>query len=142
MNNSTSSIVLKAFNKHFFQFLDDIMIIFNNNEKLQKSKDYFITIKNANPTLLAKVWHTYIFTPYHEEISKGDLTFFFEKDYSNDLQRMHNSDEILKFIDSALREPLKSMDESNMHKCVKHFQLVSELCVKYINESDKSIRKK
>jgi hypothetical protein len=75
------SMILKSFNKQFFDFLEDVNRIVENNEDIQTSRIYFDTIKKANPTLLLKIWYQYIYTPYKEQINIGDLTFFLEKDY-------------------------------------------------------------
>ena len=131
MNNNSSSLVLKAFNKTFFEFIDDVIQIFPENVHIANSRDYFESIKKANPKLLVKIWHTFIWTPYNKQISEGDLTFFFEKDYSEDLMMMPNGDEIIRVINNSLRDPLKQMDVVNQGHCLKHFQLVSKLCEKY-----------
>ena len=95
--NSDKSIVLKAFNKQFIDFLDDIICILPENSELQASKTYFLTIKKANPTCLIKVWYEYVYKPYADVIDKGDVMFFLTKDYSEDVQL--NKDYVLKIID-------------------------------------------
>jgi hypothetical protein len=130
--SSSSSLLLKAFNKHFFQFMDDMIQLFPENENMTKSRAYLETMKTANPTVLVKIWHKFIYTPYHEQIEQGDLTFFFEKDYSHDLCLLPNSEQILNVIDTTLRDPLRQMSETNMDMCRKHFQLVTTICAKYI----------
>lgn len=134
MSTSTSSLLLKAFNKHFFEFVDDMILLFPENNDIQTSRQYFDTLKHANPTLLIKIWHNFIYTPYHEPIENGDLKFFFEKDYAHDIRLMPNSEKVLQVIDNTLREPLKNMDEENTQKCCKHFQLVTKICAKYMEE--------
>lgn len=131
---STTSLLLKAFNKQFFEFIDDIISIFPENAHLITSREYFETIKSANPTLLIKIWEYFILTPYQDEINKGNLDFFLKKDYTVDLAQMPNSEEIVKVIDSTLREPLQNMDAENREKCMKHFQLVTKICAKYFDE--------
>ena len=128
------SLLLKAFNKHFFQFLDDIIGFFPDNIDLITSREHFDTVKSANPTLLLKIWHKYIYTPYNDKIDAGDLNFFFEKDYANDLKNMQNNEKIIKVINSSLRDPLRLMDNTNMEKCKQHFQLVTRICARYMVE--------
>jgi len=130
----SKSLLLKAFNKHFFQFLDDIIFFFPENEDLVTSRQYFDTIKVANPTLILKIWHKYIYTPYNDEIEAGNLQFFFEKDYAEDLKNMKNNEKILKVINTSLRDPLRLMNEENMIKCRQHFQLVTRICARYMIE--------
>ena len=131
---STNSLLLKAFNKHFFEFIDDIIRICPEDNGINVSKEYLLTIKSANPTLLLKIWYQFICEPYNNEINEGNLNFFFEKDYKHDLRMLSNSKDILKVIDSTIRDPLRNMDEVNYDKCRKHFQLVSMICTKYIDQ--------
>jgi len=130
----SKSLLLKAFNKHFFQFLDDIILFFPENMDLVTSRQYFDTIKIANPTLILKIWHKYIYTPYNDEIEAGNLQFFFEKDYAEDLKNMKNNEKILRVINTSLRDPLRLMDETNMEICRQHFQLVTRICARYMIE--------
>jgi len=130
----SKSLLLKAFNKHFFQFLDDIILFYPDNVDLVTSRQYFDTIKVANPTLILKIWHKYIYTPYNEKIEAGDLEFFIEKDYAEDLKNMKNNEKILKVINTSLRDPLRLMNEENMVKCRAHFQLVTRICARYMIE--------
>lgn len=126
-----NSILLKAFNKHFFEFLDDIIRVCPENSHLGVCRSYFETTKFANPTILIRIWYTFIWVPYHQHITDGDLTFFFDKDYTNDLKLLQNHEEIIKIINTSVRDPLKSMDDVNRQHFTKHFQLVSNLCAKY-----------
>ena len=57
-------------------------------------------LKMANPSLLIKVWLSYIYSPYAAEIDQGDIQFFFNKDYSKDLNKVANSGEVLRVIDT------------------------------------------
>ena len=82
--------ILKAFNNHFFDFLEDIIRVFPDNQDIALAKTSFETIKKANPTIILKAWKTYVYTPYKEVIDNGDITFFLEKDYSNDLSILAN----------------------------------------------------
>lgn len=132
----SKSLLLKAFNKHFFEFLDDIILFFPDNIDLITSRQHFDTIKSANPTLILKIWHKYIYTPYNDKIEAGDLEFFFEKDYAEDLKNLKNNEKILKVINTSLREPLRLMDEVNMDKCRQHFKLVTRICARYMIETE------
>lgn len=130
----SKSLLLKAFNKHFFQFLDDIILFFPDNIDLITSRQHFDTIKSANPTLILKIWHKYIYIPYNDKIEAGDLEFFFEKDYAEDLKNMKNNEKILNVINTSLRDPLRLMNDTNMDKCRQHFQLVTRICARYMME--------
>ena len=124
MNNKSS--VSKAFNKHFFEFLNDIQSVHPDNKDIQYAITSFETIKRFNVTAIIKVWYTQVFQQYKEHIEQGNIDFFIDKDYSKDLDGVKKSDEILKMIDN-IRNPIKSMDEKNKDFCVKYIQNLSKL---------------
>jgi|UniRef100_A0A6C0D6G9 hypothetical protein len=124
------STLLRSFNTHLFEFLDDIIRIFPDNVNLQTAKTSFQTIKRANPTAIAKVWFSYIYMPYREVIDSGDIQFFFQKDYSEDLSILQNSGEIIKIIDT-LREPVSNMSETEKAFTMKYLQNLSKLSMLY-----------
>ena len=113
--DDTKSIILKTFNNQLFAFMDDVIAVLGDKEII-KSRKYLETVKFAKPSLIIQLWYAYIEKPYHEDIEKGDPVFFLEKDYSEDLTFMENGKEIMKTINSSLREPLRKMDEKNKPK--------------------------
>ena len=121
---SDKTTVLRGFNTMFFEFLNEIETIFPENTDIKDAKVALELFKKANPTSLIKAWHHFVYQPYKEEIAKGDITFFCEKDYQSDLAHMSNSDEIIKAI-NRIREPIKSMDEENKKVSLKY---VANLC--------------
>ena len=125
-------MILKSFNKQFFDFLEDVNRIVENNEDIQTSRIYFDTIKKANPTLLLKLWYQHIYTPYKEQIYMGDLTFFLDKDYTQDLSRLKNNTDVLRIIDNSLRNPIRNMTDINKSHCMKYIQLLCKLSDVYM----------
>jgi hypothetical protein len=121
---------MKAFNTHFFDFLDDIISIYPDNNEISSARVSFSTIKRANPTAIVKVWHLYVYAPYKTVIDQGNISFFFEKDYSGDLAALVNANEIMKIIDK-IRKPIQSMDETNKAHTAKYIQNLSKLSVAY-----------
>jgi hypothetical protein len=124
------STLLKTFNIQLFAFLDDVIEIFPENTDIAIARKSFETIKKANPTIIAKVWLSYIYTPYKEVIDGGDITFIYEKDYANDLNSVANSGEVLRVIDT-LREPIRTMSDTNKGHTMKYIQLLSKLSFMY-----------
>jgi hypothetical protein len=124
------STLLRTFNTHLFEFLDDIIRIFPDNLDIQTAKTSFQTIKRANPTAIIKVWFSYVYMPYREVIDSGDIQFFFQKDYSEDLSVLQNSGEIVKIIDT-LREPVSNMSETEKAFTMKYLQNLSKLSMMY-----------
>ena len=122
--------LMRAFNKHFFEFLDDIITIFPENKDIVIAKTSFDTIKRANPSAILKAWFTYVYSPYKDVIDNGNITFFFEKDYRGDLANLSNSNDIMKMIDK-IREPIRSMSDTNKEHSMKYIQNLSKLSMMY-----------
>jgi len=123
---------LRAFNKHFFEFLDDIISIFPEREELIKARTSFDIIKRANPTAIAKAWNKHVYLKYKDIIDNGDITFFFEKDYSKDLEKLSNAEKIMNTINS-IREPISQMNDANKAHSAKYIQNLSKLSTIYID---------
>ena len=121
------STVLKAFNKQFFDFLDDIITVIPSNEEFLIARNSFDTIRKANPTAIAKAWYKFVHnTHYGEIISTGDISFFLDKDYSEDLHEVNNQNRILEMIDK-IRDPIKSMGPDNLAHSTKYIQNLGKL---------------
>ena len=127
---SDKSTVLRAFNTHMVEFLDDIITIIPGNVGLVTTKNSFEMYKKANPTLLIKIWHSYVYLPYAEIIEKGDLDFFINKDYSEDLSYLQNSKNILNAIDT-LRSQIKDMSETNRNHSLEYIRNLCKLSNMY-----------
>lgn len=121
---SDKTTVLRAFNNVFFEFLGEVQKVLSENGDIKDAVIGFELFKKANPTSIIKAWKFFVYDPYKEEIEKGDITFFCEKDYQNDLSYMSNSDEIMKAI-QRIRDPIRTMGEDNKKVVMKY---VSNLC--------------
>jgi hypothetical protein len=127
--------ILRAFNKHFFDFVDDVISIFPESEDIKASKTSFELFKKSNPTSILKALHIFVYTPYHQVIEEGKLEFFFEKDYKEDLVYMSNANDIMKIIDT-LRQPIKDASDINKAHSMKYIQNLSKLSNMYITFSN------
>jgi len=124
--------LMRAFNTHFFDFLDDVIRVIPGNEEIVNAKTSFETIKRANPTAILKAWNQYVYMPYKDVIDGGNLSFFIDKDYGSDLSILPNSKEIMSIIDK-IRQPIKEMDDSNQAHCLKYIQNLCKLSLMYCN---------
>ena len=127
---SDKSTILKAFNGLFFEFLDDIISIFPENEDILTSRGTFETFRKANPTVILKAWYSHVYLPYSDVIHAGDITFFFKKDYTKDLEDSANQNRIMEFIDK-FRGPVQEMSPTNQAHSVAYMQKLSKLSVMY-----------
>jgi hypothetical protein len=127
-----NSLLMNAFNDHFFEFLEDIESVFVNDSSIKKVKSALTLIKKMNPALIVKIWYKYIVVNYEKEINENNITFFIEKDYKKDLKYIESSDNIMKNID-YLREPIRNMGKENQDKSFKYIQNLC-LLAKIYNE--------
>lgn len=127
------STILKSFNEHFFEFLDDIINIIHVNDDIKVARDFFKTVRNLNPSSILKAWHSYVYFPYKEHIDKGDISYFLNKDYNDDLTVMGTGkDEIISVIDK-LREPIRNMSPQNLEYSTEYIQNLSHLSKIYMS---------
>ena len=122
--------ILNAFNDHFLEFVSDIQSVFPEDTEILAAKNSFSMIRKANPKLIIKIWQTYVVSKYEKEINAGDISFFINKDYVNDLSNANNSDKIMETID-RLRNPLKLMNPEDQSKSMKYMQNLSKLSTIY-----------
>jgi hypothetical protein len=129
MSNNKSSI-LTVFNDHFFEFVSDVQNVFPDDVDILTTKNSLSLIRKANPKMIIKIWLSFIVKKYQKEIEAGDIRFFLEKDYSEDLQNTDNSQKIMEAI-NRLREPIRNMTEENQQKTVKYIQNLTKLALAY-----------
>ena len=117
--------IVKAFNTHIIDFINDVLNVLDNNSDIYTAKRGLESIIKVNPKLPIKTWKSYITEKYSNEINNNNYDFFMDKDYSSDLAQQQNN-EILKVIDN-IRHPLKKMDVSNKEKIIKYVKNLTEL---------------
>ena len=127
----TSSSILTGFNDHFIEFVNDILSVFPDNADILAAKNSFIMIRKANPKLIIQIWNTYVVGKYKDQIEAGNIDFFINKDYSDDLVHMDNSKTITNSID-RLRNPIKLMTEKDRTKSMKYIQNLTKLSSLYL----------
>ena len=127
---SDKSTILRSFNTLFFDFLKEIIDNVQENSDIITAKSYFEKIKKMNPTILIKVWFSFILSPYRDVIESGNIDFIFEKDYRNDLSNINNAEEIMKSIDK-IREPIRQLNHINKENTMKYIKNLSRLSDMY-----------
>lgn len=123
-NMSDKTIVMKAFLNQFTDFVEDIQSVFPDDADIESAKTALFLIKKTNPRILMNAWSIYIVGPYSDQIEKGDIGFFLEKDYTRDLEYMGNA--VMQKVD-ALRGPIRDMGADNQAKSMKYIQNLTKL---------------
>jgi hypothetical protein len=118
--------ILAAFNDHFVDFVTDIHNVFPDDVDVLTAKNSLLTIRKLNPKMIVKIWNTFIVGKYKKEIEEGDLSFFIDKDYADDVSSVQNSDKIMESI-NRLRNPVKQMSVENQTKVMKYIQNLTKL---------------
>lgn len=126
----SKSTYLTTFNKQFIDFLEDILISFPNNKDILNMQNTILTVKKINPSLLIKLWYSFVYTPYYLKIEKDDISFFLDKNYNEDTKLLDDQKNTLEAID-RLRNPIKQLDEENQNKCMKYLKNLSLLSKMY-----------
>ena len=130
--DSDKTIVLRAFNKQFFDFIDDLLLVYPTNPEILTARSTFETFKSFNPTSIIKVWYANVAVPYKAQIDAGDISFFAQKDYSVDLdaKKVANMSKVLDMIDNV-RQPIENMNTTNKAHSAKHIKNLSRLSEAY-----------
>jgi len=127
-----TSNILSAFNDHFVEFVSDIHSVFPDDTDVLAAKNALTAIRKANPKMIIKIWNVFIVGKYKNEIESGNLDFFINKDYSNDVSNADNSSKIMESID-RLRAPIKLMGKDNQEKTMRYIQNLTKLAAIYSN---------
>lgn len=125
----TTPTLLTAFNDHFMEFVNDIHEVFPDDVDILSAKNSFSMVRKMNPKLLIKSWDSLVVGKYQGAIEAGDLSFFMNKDYTQDLENVPNNpnaERIVSAID-RLRTPIKSMSADNQAKIMKYIQNLTKI---------------
>ena len=122
--------ILTIFNNHFIEFIEDVVSIFPNDVELVTVKNYFLLLRKSNPKLIITVFYNHVVVKYEKHIHNGDVSFFIEKDYQEDLTSNEHSDKIINSI-NRLRESIRLMNEKNKLNTIKYLQNLCKLSSSY-----------
>jgi len=118
--------ILTAFNDHFLEFVNDVQNVFPDDTDILTAKNAFLAARKANPKLIVKIWKVYVVEKYRKEIESGNIEFFVNKDYTNDVSVSPYSDKITEAID-RLRDPVKKMNLDEQSKTMKYIENLTKL---------------
>jgi hypothetical protein len=126
------SALLKAFNTQLFAFMDDIIAIFPENEKIKYTRTTMDMFRKTNVTGIVKSWHYFICRPYKAQIDAGDIDYFLNKDYAEDLVYMGERAGKIEQTINELRDPIKQLSDTNKAHALKYMQNLCTLCEMYV----------
>ena len=121
MNNT---LVLTTFIKQLDEWLEDITKSYQPNDaRFIKCKLYFETIKQSNPKMLIQLWKSKITIPYKDKIYEGDIDYFLNKDYKQDIHSNYNDT-----IENAIQDLRKSIREMSPENIQISLKYIKNLC--------------
>ena len=123
------SSLLKAFNNHLLEFIEDVVRIFPENLDIKTGKTFIEGVKRVNPKKIITYWRDNILKLYETEITKGDITFFINKDYKNDIGTETQSLKVLEDI----RNLVRNTSQENKDKAMKYIQNLTKICKLYFS---------
>ena len=127
------SLIQKGFNNQFEEFVNDVSTLFPENKDVKSAKTALGLLRKGNPKMLITLWYQFICVKYEDQINDGNLEYFFNKDYSEDLKMGQDSNaKVLEAIDK-LRAPLKELENENKDKCIQYLKNLNQLSKIYIN---------
>jgi hypothetical protein len=132
-DKNTKNELIEAFNAHILEFIRDIMSVYPDDINIQITKTAAYAASIVNPKIMIRSWRDTVVKPYMDEIGRGELDFFIDKNYDNDLQYLDDDKKaksIMKGINN-LREPIKKMTEQNKNKSMKYVQNLTKLANMY-----------
>ena len=124
------SSVLKAFNNHLLEFIEDVIRIFPDNLDIKTGKTFIEGVKKVNPKKIITYWRDNILALYETEILEGDITFFINKDYRNDIGTEAQTLKVLEDIRCLVKETT----QDNKDKAMKYLQNLTKLCKLYFSD--------
>lgn len=121
---------LSAFNNQFTEFLEQVLEIFPGHVEITTFKNTIGTLKKANPGLLIRIWYDHICKKYMDEIEKGNIAYFLEKDYAQDIQHVSDVKGVVDAI-NKIRNPINEMGEKNQQTSMQYILNLSRLSKLY-----------
>ena len=117
--------ILTAFNDHFKEFIADIKRVFPQNMDIVALNKGLPSILMITPKLIIKSFKTNFVDVYRSEIEEGDINFFIDLDYQNDLTNLgvdaNKSSAILDKI-NCLKGPIKEMNANEQESVMKYMK--------------------
>jgi len=127
MNNA---LILSTFIKQMDECINDIEGIYAMDKRFIKVRLSFETVKKTNPKLILSSWKTMVTDKYDKQIEAGNLDYFLEKNYSEDINEPYtvSTDNTINEMKNAMR----NMSAENKAVSLKYVQNLCKLSKLYV----------
>ena len=122
--------IQQGFNNHFKEMMDAVEAVLPGDLDVKAAKNSITSLIKVNPKIVIDVWYRRVATTYKEKISKGDISFFLEKDYSREVDAGDKTDAVMEGL-NRLRGPVINLGDENHSKVMKYMQNLSKLSELY-----------
>lgn len=123
-------LVLSTFITQLDECLEDISKVYSSDARFIRCKLYLDTLKKTNPRMIITAWKTHVSDKYEEHILAGDIDYFLNKDYTQELP-MYNP--TIEQSIQDLRKAIQSMSEENKKKSIQYIQNLCKLSKLYVS---------
>jgi hypothetical protein len=120
--------IIKLFNTHLIQFIDDIQLILNDPTEMLLLKKKIKQLNIVNSSKIIKLWHE-TSIKYYIEIKKKNYVYFLNKRYIQLIQ----DTEYLNIIEKYLTE-IRDESDVNKEKIMDYIYNLTELSKMYYSE--------
>ena len=124
-------LIVSTFNTQFIECITDILAIYPDNLKFKKYKRYVESVKKMNPSLLIKGWKKHITDIYEAKIEEGNIDYFLNKDYKEDLASIKKTEPIEAIIDE-IRHVITDMNNEDRENYFKYIKNLTKLSKHYV----------
>tara|TARA_A100001011_G_C14114281_1_gene758406 strand:- start:28 stop:417 length:390 start_codon:yes stop_codon:yes gene_type:complete len=126
----SKSDILTAFNNHLTELVEALIEIMPEDVELKTAQVSISTLRKMNPRLIIPIWKMYVLDNYENEIQAGNIKFFLDKDYTEDVKNEGNAKEILDKI-QIIKKSINELSEKNTEKTILYIQNLTKLCKVY-----------
>jgi hypothetical protein len=130
--------VLRAFNDHFQEFIDDVLRVFPRDMELRTVARALSAIRKVNPRLILTAFHERLGVPYRAEIDAGAVDFFVDKNWNEDVidsPSFELSKSVILDKIERMRTSVRDMGASDQLKALGYMQNLVRLTDLYAKSS-------
>ena len=110
---------------------DDNLIIHHDIDLLT-ARNFISNYRKINPKSIIMAWKWYVSDRYRDQILSGELHYFLNKDYKNDIvdASFNNIEEMLDIVEK-IRDFVKQLQKKDQNKALKYLQNLIKLSDMY-----------
>jgi hypothetical protein len=122
------SLLRSTFFTQLEECLSDIEQVYSTDARFMSCKTLYTTIRHTNPKLIVSTWTRLVTDKYYDQIINGQLDYFLNKDYRDDVNA--NDNEYTPTVDNTineLRRVIGDMSDENKAMAMKYVQNLCKL---------------